>query len=116
MMNLKMITLLLLLLPTIVLANSVVEELQKDWAIANYQLKENAHEKAFDTLVIEADAALTNNPRSAEFLRDKGSIVKAKEYFEKAKIAPQRSARSVADKGRHEDMAKALIEVEEALN
>lgn len=52
----------------------------------------------------------------AEFLKDQGNVVKAKEYLEKAKRAPHRPDRPVADKGRHQDIVKALLEVEEALN
>jgi hypothetical protein len=210
-MTIKNITLILmLLLPGIALANNDVMSLQKGWAVANYQLKGDAQEKAFDALVVKADVALNNNPTSAdiliwrgiikssfagvkgglgalslikeskqdlekaldindkalsgsaytslgvlyfkapgwpisfgddkeaekllqtalqinqdgidsnffyaEFLRDQGDLVNAKVYLEKAKRAPARSNRPVADKGRQEDIAKALLEVKDALN
>jgi len=211
MMKIKCIALLLILsAPTLLLANSGVEALQKDWAVANYQLTGDAQEKAFETLIAKADAVLTAKPQSAElliwrgiikssfagvkgglgalslikeskkdlehaldindkalsgsaytslgtlyfkapgwpisfgddekaktmlkqalvinpkgidsnffygeFLRNQGHMAKAKEYLEKAKRAPQRPNRPVADEGRHEDIAKALLEVKDALN
>lgn len=211
MIKIKNIALLLLiLLPTFVLSNSTVEGLQKDWAVANYQLTGDAQEMAFDVLVVKADSFLAVEPNSAglliwrgiikssfagvkgglgalslikeskkdlekaleindkalsgsaytslgtlyfkapgwpisfgdnekaevmlkqalainpdgidsnffyaEFLKEQGNMVKAKEYLKKAKSAPQRPNRPVADKGRHQDIAKALLEVEEALN
>ena len=210
-MNFKKITLLILLmLPAVVLAKSPVEELQQDWAVANYQLKGGAQEKAFGTLVVKADAFLAAGPPNAElliwrgiikssfagvkgglgalslikeakkdlesalkindkalsgsaytslgtlyfkapgwpisygddekakkmlkqaldidpegidsnffyaeFLRDQGNMVKAKEYLGRAKRAPQRLGRSVADKGRHDDIARVLLKVKDALN
>ena len=50
-----------------------------------------------------------------EYLRDQANFVKAKEYLEKAKKAPPRPNRPVADQGRHEEIAKALLEVNGAL-
>jgi len=202
--------LLLLLLPTFVLANNGFETLQKDWAVANYKLTGDAQKQAFDALIAKADAFLSADPQSAEvliwrgiikssfagvkgglgalslikeskkdlemalkindkalsgsaytslgtlyfkapswpisfgddkkartllkqalvispdgidsnffyaeFLKDQGEMVIAKEYLEKAKRAPQRTNRSIADQGRHEDITKALLEVKDALN
>jgi tetratricopeptide (TPR) repeat protein len=66
-----------LLLPAALFAQtsaSTVTELQRDWAIANYQLAGDAQEQAFETLITEADAAAASNPDSAEILIWNGII------------------------------------------
>ncbi|PCI17769.1 MAG: hypothetical protein COB62_07345 [Piscirickettsiaceae bacterium] len=74
-MNIKFNTLLLLLfLPSALLANSVVEDLQTGWAIANYQLKGEPQEKKFKTLIEQADTSLQETPQSAEVLTWSGII------------------------------------------
>ncbi len=66
--------LLLLLLPTFVLANNGFETLQKDWAVANYKLTGDAQKQAFDALIAKADAFLSADPQSAEVLIWRGII------------------------------------------
>jgi len=48
--------------------------LQKGWAVANYTLKGDAQEKAFDTLIIQADKAVSSSPTSADTLIWRGII------------------------------------------
>lgn len=71
------IFLALLLLPMLVAAESnmaLVGELQRDWAIANYQLTGDAQKQAFETLIERADATVASNPDSAELLIWNGII------------------------------------------
>lgn len=75
----RLITLLfaLTLLPAALLAetgNSPFAALQRDWATANYQLSGDAQVAAFDALVERADAAVADNPESAELLIWNGII------------------------------------------
>ena len=51
------------------LANSsALAELQQQWAVNNYQLKGDAQEQAFEQLLKTADAALSQQPDSADIL------------------------------------------------
>jgi tetratricopeptide (TPR) repeat protein len=71
---------LLLLLPTMVAAQSVddvVSQLQHDWAAANYELTGDPQVKAYETLIEQADMAVEKNPRSAEILVWNGIIKSA---------------------------------------
>jgi len=43
-------------------------DLQRDWAIANYQTEAGTKAETFDRLIIQAEAALTNQPNNAELL------------------------------------------------
>ena len=45
---------------------SLLSELQSGWAIANYQLKDDAQIEAFEALIKIADASLNANPTDAE--------------------------------------------------
>jgi tetratricopeptide (TPR) repeat protein len=47
-------------------ADSLLSELQSDWAVANYQLKGKAQIKAFEALIDKSDASLISNPNDAE--------------------------------------------------
>jgi len=42
--------------------NELLLELQKDWAVANYQLKDKAQDQAFETLSDKADSTLSQHP------------------------------------------------------
>ena len=69
--SLKTLTLALLLLPAALFAqtgDTMVAELQHDWAIANYQLTGDAQERAFEALIAGSDAAVSSNPKSADLL------------------------------------------------
>jgi tetratricopeptide (TPR) repeat protein len=71
---------LILLLPTVIFAQSVddiVFELQKDWAIANYEMSGEAQIKAYEALIEKSDAAVKNNRNSAEVLVWNGIIKSA---------------------------------------
>jgi tetratricopeptide (TPR) repeat protein len=75
--SMKAILFCLLLLPGLVLAQSLdpqVAELQHDWAVANYELSGDAQDAAFDALIAKADAAVASNARSAELLIWNGII------------------------------------------
>ena len=70
----------LLLLPAMVFAQStddIVSELQKNWAIANYEMTGDAQIEAYETLIEKADAAVANNSGSAEILVWNGIIKSA---------------------------------------
>jgi len=54
--------------------NTDLLSLQKDWAVANYTLKGEAQEKAFDNLIIKADKTVGFNPASADALIWRGII------------------------------------------
>ncbi len=71
---------LVLLLPAMVFAQStddIVSELQKNWAIANYEMTGDAQIEAYETLIEKADAAVANNSGSAEILVWNGIIKSA---------------------------------------
>lgn len=73
-------TLLALLLPATLLAQTsddLVATLQHDWAIANYELTGDKQIKAYEALIEQADAAVVNNPKSAEILVWNGIIKSA---------------------------------------
>lgn len=69
--------LVLALLPAMVMAEtgaSPVGELQRDWAIANYQLTGKARDESFADLVERADRAVATHPGSADLLIWNGII------------------------------------------
>jgi len=69
--SLKTLAIALLLIPAVLFAqsgNSTVKELQRDWAVANYELKGDEQEKAFEALIARSDAAVSSNPKSADLL------------------------------------------------
>jgi tetratricopeptide (TPR) repeat protein len=71
---------LIILLPMIAFAQSteeVVSELQKEWAVANYQMKGDAQIKAYEVLIEKADVAVVENSGSAEILVWNGIIKSA---------------------------------------
>ena len=73
----KIILALVALLPAAVMAgegNSLVSELQRDWAVANYELQGDPQVKAFDSLIERADEAVASHPESAELLIWNGII------------------------------------------
>jgi len=55
-----------------VLAEQVTEtlllELQKDWAVANYQLKQDDQSQAFESLIAKADSSINQHSENAELL------------------------------------------------
>ena len=60
---------MILILPAMALAeptDNVVSELQKEWAVANYELSGDAQIKAYETLITKADTFVAENPGSAE--------------------------------------------------
>jgi hypothetical protein len=68
MTTLKKLVLVSVLFPTLSFASTtgeIVSALQKDWAIANYQLTGDAQIKAYEALIEEADAAVADNANSA---------------------------------------------------
>ncbi|MEJ2129537.1 MAG: hypothetical protein P8X81_11915 [Woeseiaceae bacterium] len=68
----KLIPLLwtLFLAPTIALADAdqAVAELQRDWAVANYQLSGDQQVEAFEALIERSGQAVADNPSSADVL------------------------------------------------
>jgi tetratricopeptide (TPR) repeat protein len=67
----------LMIMPAVVLAensDSLVGQLQRDWAVANYRLAGDEQEAAFDALIERADEAVSTNPKSAELLIWNGII------------------------------------------
>jgi len=71
---------LILFLPAIVFAQStdeIVSELQRDWAVANYEMSGDEQIKAYESLIQSADAAVANNRGSAEILVWNGIIKSA---------------------------------------
>lgn len=75
--RLRTILLAMLMIPTLVLAageQSLVSDLQHDWAIANYQLSGDEQEAAFEALIERSDAAVARNQRSADLLIWNGII------------------------------------------
>ncbi len=80
MTTLKKLVVLTLLLPAMSFAattDEIVSKLQKDWAIANYQMTGDAQIKAYEALIEEADAAVASNAKSAEILVWNGIIKSA---------------------------------------
>jgi len=74
---LKTLLFLLLLTPGLLFAqdiDSLVAELQQDWAVANYELDGDAQEAAFERLIEKADIAVASNPKSADLLIWNGII------------------------------------------
>lgn len=74
---LKTLFFALLLIPAALFAqtaDSLVAQLQRDWAIANYQLSGDAQEQAFESLIERADKAVADNSRSADVLIWNGII------------------------------------------
>jgi tetratricopeptide (TPR) repeat protein len=75
--KLRALVLMLLMIPTLLLAEgsqSLVSDLQHDWAIANYKLAGDEQEAAFEALIERADAAVANNQQSADLLIWNGII------------------------------------------
>lgn len=75
--SLKSLFLTLLLLPTVLLAEtgvSSVADLQHEWEITNYELSGKAQVEAFSALIERADQAVTAHPESAELLIWNGII------------------------------------------
>jgi tetratricopeptide (TPR) repeat protein len=75
--KLKALLLTVIMMPVVLLAQDaqpLVSELQRDWAIANYQLTGDEQEDAFEALIERADAAVAGNPKSAELLIWNGII------------------------------------------
>ncbi len=71
---------LIILLPIMAFAQSteeVVSELQKEWAVANYEMKGDAQIKAYEVLIEKADVSLAENSGSAEILVWNGIIKSA---------------------------------------
>ena len=78
--HLRQLIFSLLLLPAMAFAqstNDIVSELQKNWAIANYEMTGDAQIEAYETLIEKADAAVANNSGSAEILVWNGIIKSA---------------------------------------
>jgi tetratricopeptide (TPR) repeat protein len=76
-LSLKHLFLPLLLLPAAVFAGeaeTLVAELQHEWAIANYQLQGDGQVEAFEALIERADAAVASHPDSADLLIWNGII------------------------------------------
>ena len=74
---LKKLFTFILLLPAAALAgggDSLVSELQHDWAVANYELQGDPQVDAFNALIARADAAVASHPDSAELLIWSGII------------------------------------------
>jgi len=75
--TLKTVILALLLMPAALLAQTnvaTVADLQRDWAIANYEVSGDAQVAAFEALIEHADQAVANHPGSAEVLIWNGII------------------------------------------
>ncbi len=71
---------LIILLPMMAFAQSteeVVSELQKEWAVANYEMKGDAQIKAYEVLIEKADVSVAENSGSAEILVWNGIIKSA---------------------------------------
>jgi tetratricopeptide (TPR) repeat protein len=80
MTQLKKLIFLALLLPAMSFADAtddIVSRLQKDWAVANYELAGDAQIKAYESLIEQANAAAADNPGSAEILVWNGIIKSA---------------------------------------
>jgi len=80
MTRLKKLVFLALLLPAMSFADAtddIVSRLQKDWAVANYEMTGNAQIKAYEALIEQANAAAADNPGSAEILVWTGIIKSA---------------------------------------
>ena len=80
MTRLKKLIFLALLLPALSFADAtddIVSRLQKDWAVANYELNGDAQIKAYESLIEQANAAVADHPGSAEILVWNGIIKSA---------------------------------------
>jgi tetratricopeptide (TPR) repeat protein len=69
--SLKAILTFIILLPAAVFAgenDSLVAELQHEWAVANYELQGDPQVEAFNALIERADSAVASHPDSAELL------------------------------------------------
>jgi tetratricopeptide (TPR) repeat protein len=69
--SLKAILTFIILLPAAVFAgenDSLVAELQHEWAVANYELQGDPRVEAFNALIERADSAVASHPDSAELL------------------------------------------------
>lgn len=53
---------------------SQIADIQHDWAIANYQLKDKAQKARFESLIKDVDALVEANPQSAEALVWRGIV------------------------------------------
>lgn len=74
---LKALAICMFLLPSALFAevgDDPLDELQSDWAVANYKLTGDSQEQAYDDLIVRADAAVAANPDSAEILIWNGII------------------------------------------
>jgi tetratricopeptide (TPR) repeat protein len=77
--TLRSTALAFLLLPLTLFAgedDTVVNDLQHEWAVVNYEMNGDAQLQAFEQLVARADAAAASHPESAEILIWDG-IIKA---------------------------------------
>lgn len=65
---LSMLALLIVFSPSVLAQNSesLLSDLQLGWAVANYQLKDKEQIRAFEELIEQAEAGLSNNPNDAE--------------------------------------------------
>lgn len=80
MTTLKKLAVVILLLPALSFAattDELVSKLQKDWAVANYELTGDAQIEAYEALIDAADAAVAHNAKSAELLVWNGIIKSA---------------------------------------
>jgi tetratricopeptide (TPR) repeat protein len=71
---------IIILLPMMAFAQSteeVVSKLQREWAVANYEIKGDAQIKAYEALIEKADVAVAENSGSAEILVWNGIIKSA---------------------------------------
>lgn len=76
-MKLLLLTLLLSATSYAQSSDVIVSELQREWAVANYALNDDAQVKAYEALIKRSDAAVADNPRSAEILAWNGIIKSA---------------------------------------
>jgi len=75
--RLKILLLCIFLIPSASFAevgDDPIDELQIDWAVANYKLSGDKQEQAFEALIAQADDAVAEHPDSAEILIWNGII------------------------------------------
>ena len=75
--RLKTLIFCIFLLPAALFAevgDDPIEELQRDWAVANYKFSGDQQEQAFEALIEKADEAVAVHPGSAEILIWNGII------------------------------------------
>jgi len=75
--RLKTLLLCIFLIPSASFAevgDDPIDELQIDWAVANYKLSGDKQEQAFEALIAQADDAVAEHPDSAEILIWNGII------------------------------------------